>query len=151
MGLGHDDDEQGRCYSSWPKLAVVRHPSEMRNENGRPAQTVWRPPANSLWREMARHTLSTYCLLLTKEKEKMMRWRARDAKIKNHLHLHLYPAPSPWQPLPHHCYHPFIKGKVRYYNNHPIRLSTPMTTWHMWAIFICLLNGLSVVVFFLCC
>ena len=28
---GADFDVDGRCYSSWPKLAVVRHPSEMRS------------------------------------------------------------------------------------------------------------------------
>jgi hypothetical protein len=36
-----------------------------------------------LWREMARHTLSAYCLLLTK-REKI----AMESKSQKHLHLH---------------------------------------------------------------
>jgi hypothetical protein len=37
-----------------------------------------------LWREMARHTLSAYCLLLTREREEM----AMESKSQKHLHLH---------------------------------------------------------------
>ena len=37
-----------------------------------------------LWREMARHTLSAYCLLYLQEREKM----AMESKSQKHLHLH---------------------------------------------------------------